>query len=217
MEVAVLNGWAASEEAWGLCKFERAKIFSYLEQLDGAADEFVRQSDGVVLVGWSMGSSMALRIIADFPEKVKGLVLIAATPRMMEDKEAGWVGMSPRRFEAFKMAVLELGGQPFMPLAEGLPNPYQGDSEENLLRGLDYLQKTDLRDRMKEVPRNVPIYIFQASCDGIVRSANVEYLAAQFEQAKVKIIESHEHALQLIIPKEIDEAVDTCVRLATQS
>ena len=36
MKTFVLNGWSASANAWDLCKFDRDRIFSYVEQLDGA-------------------------------------------------------------------------------------------------------------------------------------------------------------------------------------
>ena len=38
MKTFVLNGWSASANAWDLCKFDRDRIFSYVEQLDGAPE-----------------------------------------------------------------------------------------------------------------------------------------------------------------------------------
>ena len=99
MKTFVLNGWSASEHAWDLCLFPRERIFSYVEQLDGKPEEAMRaERDGVVLVGWSMGGSGALRLAMKFPEKIKGLVLIATTARMM--KAPNWAGMSDRRLAA---------------------------------------------------------------------------------------------------------------------
>ena len=125
-EVFVLNGWAASPHAWDLCRFMRPcdrlgeatesvaatstalpcgrlgeatlpRLFSYVEQLDGEPEKAMEGVERCVLVGWSMGGSSVLRLAARWPEKVAGLVLITATPRMMEEKESGWKGMSPLR------------------------------------------------------------------------------------------------------------------------
>ena len=42
---------------------------------------------------------------------IAGLVLIAATPRMMEDVDAGWDGMSPRRLEVLRRGLELTHGQ----------------------------------------------------------------------------------------------------------
>ena len=122
MKCFVLNGWAASERAWDLCRFRRDRIFSYIEQLDGLAEKALASCDGAVRVGWSMGGSTALRLALGYPEKVKALVLVAATPRMMEDRDGGWAGMSPRRLEALRRGVEITHGEGFFGVAEGKPN-----------------------------------------------------------------------------------------------
>ena len=120
----VLNGWAASAQAWSLCRFPRERIFSYLEQLDGEPERYLAEHDGkFMLVGWSMGGSGALRLACRFPERIAKLVLVAATPRMMEDRASGWRGMSPRRLEALRYGLEVTKGAGFFGLPEGTPNP----------------------------------------------------------------------------------------------
>ena len=97
MKCLVFNGWAAGPETWALCEFPHDWVFDYVEQLDGLPEKVMEESDEVVLVGFSMGGSSALRMWLKYPEKVKGLVLVSATPRMMEEKSSGWKGMSERR------------------------------------------------------------------------------------------------------------------------
>ena len=94
MKVLVFNGWAAGPETWALCTFPHDWVFDYVEQLDGLPEKVMEESDEVVLVGFSMGGSTALGMWLEYPEKVKGLVLVSATPRMMEDEN--WKGMSER-------------------------------------------------------------------------------------------------------------------------
>ena len=209
MDVFVLNGWAASECAWELCKFPRVRIFSYIEQLDGAAEKALESSARAVLVGWSMGASVALSLAARHPDRLGGLVLLAATPRMMRDD--GWAGMSPRRLEALETGLRITCGQGFLGLPEGRPNPYAMDSDENLRRGIEYLDKTDLRDELSSLAASGaadwPVSIFHSEHDGIVRRENAQYLAGIFPHAHVEMIPGSEHALPVSIPDKIDDAV----------
>ena len=209
MKTFVLNGWAASERAWDLCAFPRNRVFSYIEQLDGLPEKAIAaEPDGVVLVGWSMGGSSALRLAAAFPEKVRGLVLVAATARMMRDD--GWAGMSDRRLAALELGLKMTHGEGFFGVPEGKPNPYMMDSEENLSRGLDYLRQTDLRAALAELKASgrfsCPVAIFQSERDGIVRAENAAYLKSIFPQASVTMVPGSEHALPILVPDQIAAA-----------
>jgi len=242
--VFVLNGWAASPQAWDLCGFMRSqqvatlptgttgilpveksaalpRLFSYVEQLDGEPEKAIENVERCILVGWSMGGSSALRLATRWPEKIAGLVLIAATPRMMEEKETGWKGMSPRRLEALRYGLVMTKGMGVFGIPEGKPNPYLADEPANLERGLQYLLETDLRADLEALrttnhePRTTfPVHIFQSERDGIVRAANADYLKEIFPQATVHLVPGTEHALSIFIPELIDEAVDSCLRLA---
>lgn len=211
-KVFVLNGWAASEEAWSLCRFRRERVFSYVEQLDGEPETVIAAEDDVVLVGWSMGGSSAMRLALRWPEKIRGLVLVAATPRMMEDKPAGWRGMSERRLAALKKGLLMTGGGGFFGPPAGLPNPYIVDDEANLDRGLGYLVATDLRSSLLECEalrtKGERVRLFQSEYDGIVRPENATFLEEVFRGAKLRMIPGAEHALPIFIPEMIDSAVE---------
>ncbi len=232
--IFVLNGWAASPHAWDLCEFMRPRgsaaiprLFSYVEQLDGEPEKAMEGVERCILVGWSMGGSSALRLAARWPEKVAGLVLVAATPRMMEEKETGWRGMTPRRLEALRYGLVMTRGEGFFGVPEGKPNPYLADETENLERGLKYLLETDVRadlerafsgdrlsDRSASGLYQKGVYIFQSEHDGIVRPENAAWLGRVFPQAVVTMIPGVEHALPIFIPEKIDEAVDSCIAVA---
>lgn len=206
MKCLVFNGWAAGYEAWDLCTFEHDWVFDYVEQLDGLPEKVMEETDAAVLVGWSMGGSSALRMLLKFPEKVKGLVLLAATPRMMEDRASGWKGMSERR-----LAALRLGTELMF---RDDPSPMY--DKGNMERGLDYLHTTDLRSALEDwrrgreaggVKPDFPVRIFQSERDGIVRPSNAEFLKTVFPQAEVTIVPGAEHVLPVSIPERIDAAV----------
>lgn len=219
--VIVLNGWAAASEAWSLCRFRRDRLFSYVQQLDAEPEAFLAGTAGrpVVLVGWSMGGSCALRLACEHAGRVAGLVLVAATPRMMEVREEGWRGMGERRLDALLRGLEITRGEGFFGVPPGLPNPYMMDDPANLRRGLDYLLATDVRAGLERAfPSGAafPVHIFQSERDGIVRSENAAYLKTVFPSASLSIVPGVEHALPIFIPKEIDDAVDSCLAVAAK-
>lgn len=211
----MLNGWAASPHAWDLCAFKRERVYSYIEQLDGLPERALA-GGGAVLVGWSMGASFALRLAIEFPERIRGLVLIAPTARMMKDD--GWAGMTERRLRALETGLKMTHAEGFFGVREGRPTPYAMDSDENLARGLEYLRTTDLRAALAELKASgrfvAPVAIFQSERDGIVRPENAAYLKTIFPDASVTIVPGAEHALPVFIPESIDAAVCAAVSSA---
>ena len=212
MKVLVFNGWAAGPETWALCTFGHDWVFDYVEQLDGLPEKVIEEFDEVLLVGFSMGGSSALRMVLKYPEKVKGLVLVSATPCMMEKREEGnggaaeWKGMSERR-----LAALRLGTQMMF---EDDPSPMY--DERNMERGLDYLKRTDLRQELLSAGETVqrwdfPVWIFQSERDGIVRPNNAAFLKRVFPQAKVTMVPGNEHVLPITVPELVDQAVAGCL------
>ena len=221
MRCLVFNGWAAGPETWRLCTFPHDWLFDYVEQLDGLPEKVMESFDEVVLVGFSMGGSTALRMLLKYPEKVKGLVLVSATPCMMEKRageglpcrsgeeekngETVWKGMSERR-----LAALRLGTR--MTFRDD-PSPMY--DERNMERGLEYLRETDLRGELlargretRDGRREMPVWIFQSERDGIVRPNNAEFLKRVFPQAQVTMVPGAEHVLPIIVPELIDAAVE---------
>ena len=199
MQVLVFNGWAVGPEAWDLCTFSHDWLFDYNEQLDGLPEKVLSESDGAILVGFSMGGSGALRMALKYPEKVRGLVLVSATPCMMEVKASGWRGMSERRLQALKLGT--------QLVFRNDPSPIY--REDNLDRGLDYLVTTDLRAALQNIrfPQSFPVAIFQSERDGIVRPNNAAFLKRIFPQAEVTYVPGNEHVLPLTVPEMIDAAV----------
>ena len=205
MTTLVLNGWAAGPEAWTLCSFPHDWVFSYLEQLDGLPERVLADADDVLLVGFSMGGNSALRLLLAAPEKVRGLVLVSTSPFLMEEKSAGWKGLSERRLTALRLGTQLVFGND--------PSPLYAD--DNLNRGLDYLRTSDLREPLRAFARSpqgaafarTPVAVFQSERDGIVRPENADFLKAVFPQATVTRVPGREHVLPVTIPEMIDRAV----------
>lgn len=188
-------------------------LYSYVDQLNGLPEREFSGEGRFILVGWSMGGSSALRLAAMHPRKIAGLVLVAATPRMMEEKETGWKGMSARRIDVLRRGLELTNGQGFFGQPDGKPNPYMMDDPENLERGLAYLRETDVRSGLQKAFAGgcgFPVHIFQSERDSIVCRSNADYLKSIFTEARFTIVEGHEHALPVHIPEMIDEAMAQC-------
>ena len=216
MKCLVFNGWAAGPETWEFCTFGHDWLFSYVEQMDGLPEKVMADIDEAVLVGFSMGSQTALKMLLKYPEKVGGLVLVSATPRMMEERkveveggggEVVWRGMSERRLAALRLGTLQAFRDD--------PSPMYDPA--NMDRGLEWLKATDLRaelvraaGRETEDGRRgltLPVAILQSEKDGIVRPNNAEFLKQVFPQAKVTWVPGNEHVLPVTVPELIDAAV----------
>lgn len=219
MKVFVLNGWAASPEAWSLCHFHFDGLFSYVDSLSGATQRAIETTeDGVILVGWSMGGSFALEMALAYPQKIRGLVLLAATARMMEEKSTGWRGMSERRRQALKRGLILTEGQGFGGVEAGMPSPYAVGNEADLDRGLDYLARIDIRKALDAAAHageiRFPVAILQGNRDCIVRPENAAFLKSIFSQAKVEYFPEANHPLPIEIPAQVDAAVADILRQA---
>ncbi len=200
MRTIVFNGWAAGPEVWDLTSFHRDWTFDYVEQMDGVPERVLADFDEFVLVGFSMGSTMALKMLLKFPERVRGLVLVSATPRMMSDVD--WPGFTERRIAAFLQGT--------QMIYAGNPSPmYRTD---NLERGLDFLRNTDLRRELEErfAGKEVgfPVEVLHSERDGIVRPNNALYFKSLFPQAKVTMVPGNEHVLPIHAHDLVNKAVD---------
>ena len=198
MRTYVLNGWAASPVAWSGCGFPFDRLYSYNEALDGEFErDLVAGQSPVFGVGWSMGGSVLLESVARRPRLFAGLLVVAASPRMMRDDF--WKGMSEMRLAALRKGLdYSLAGSVMFPVPE--PNPYMADSEENLSRGLDYLRHVDCRAALVEASRrgdfdSLPVVIFQSRRDAVVGAHNARFLAEVFPRAELVEVEGTEHAL----------------------
>jgi len=212
VNIAILNGWAASPRAWDLCAFahlSQTRMFSYIDQLDGKAEDSIRSSrEPVAVAAWSMGATFALDLAARMPGKIAGLVLAAATPRLSDDPASGWKGMSPRRIEALRKGLELTGGRGLGDAPPGRPEMFVLDSPGNLERGLEYLRTADVRGALDRIPRSMPVRLFQSEKDGIVRLSAAKFLAEKLPQAVLTVVPGSEHALPAVLHAEISRSME---------
>ncbi|KGM53159.1 pimelyl-ACP methyl ester esterase [Lysobacter arseniciresistens ZS79] len=75
-------------------------------QPDMLAAALVERVPDAVWLGWSLGGQVALRAALDHPGRVRGLVMVASSPRFVRDDAGGWPhGVSSSLFGDFGDAL----------------------------------------------------------------------------------------------------------------
>jgi len=152
---------------------------SYAKGLQSVVDKLDERRNSCVVVGWSAGGLLALEAASENPDLVEGLVLIGATPKFCAEEGYPW-GVAARNMRAM---ILEIRRDPkavldrfFQDVSWPAVEPESCRKEkvnaachmgiERLVDGLQYLQKTDLRDRLESL--EIPILVIHGRKDRIV-------------------------------------------------
>ncbi len=232
-DLMLLHGWGASAQVWhdlaallaGKFRVHRMHLpFSGVDEisepytLDTLANAIgAACKTGATICGWSLGGQVALRCAIKQPDKIRRLVLIAATPRFV--RSVDWQrGMEPPVFDAFAANVMEDSAsavQRFVLLqARGDVRAREvarrlreyaatGDQTKAtmLAAGLQILKETDLRG---DLPRIVqPILILHGERDELVPLAAGEYLQRELPHAHLEIIAGAAHAPFISNPQAV--------------
>lgn len=177
--------------------------------------------DHALLVGWSLGGLVALSIGLRWPGKLRGLVLIGATPCFVV--RPGWPhAVAPEVFAGFaqglaqdyadtlrRFLALQAQGSDAMRAVLKLlrqrllaqPRPEPGVLEA----GLEILQDTDLRDGLADL--SLPLTLVHGSGDKLAPLAAVRWLAHQVHGARLHEIDGAGHGPFLSHPSEVAEII----------
>jgi len=174
-----------------------------------------------VWLGWSLGGLAAMQHAIDRPQDPRGLILVASTPRFIED--AGWAGISPETLRAFGLG---LQGDFLGTLRRFLALQVQGcDGHTDLLRrlkqqmlrrppprpealaaGLTLLRETDLRPRLGRIAR--PALLIYGEHDRIVPARTVRAFLRRLAAARAHCLKGAGHAPFLSHPDAFLSLVD---------
>jgi pimeloyl-[acyl-carrier protein] methyl ester esterase len=181
IDAVFIHGWAMNSAVWRTCLRQLPDWINPLcidlpghgESVDvnaGTLDEYVEHvaqqiSHPVLLVGWSLGGLVSLRLARRYPDKVSALLQVAANPKFVQD--SGWPTAveasvfdqfaaslekdrikTIRRFLALQVRGTEASMQTVRELQaaideRGLPG------SEALLAGLKILSATDLTEALQ--------------------------------------------------------------------
>ncbi len=170
--------------------------------------ELVARVPGAVWLGWSLGGQFALRAALDAPASVRGLVMVAASPRFVSGGD--WPhGVGPNLFRDFGDALKrDFRGtlEGFLAL-EALGSTHAQDelrklrtqafergepAPRALLEGLSLLDRLDLRDALPGL--RVPSLWISGKRDRLVPTGAMPAAAALAPEARSLVIPNAGHA-----------------------
>lgn len=224
-ELILLHGWGLHGGVWqdlipafasrfrvlvpDLPGYGRSRTLPPAYTLEHLAAELASKLEGpAVWIGWSLGALLALTAALTRPASVKKLVLVAATPRFVQD--ADWpCATSIELLEGFAQAFaadyegtlqrfisLQLGvgtrGQALLRRLRPLLFAYGPPQPQALQAGLALLRDTDVRPRLAEIA--APALVIQGGRDRLVPPAAGAYLAAHLSQAQLQVLADAGHA-----------------------
>ncbi len=169
-----------------------------------APDWVVRLAAGLprqpaMIVGWSLGGMLAIRIALASPERVAALVLVGTTPRFRRarDWKAGCPADIFHRFEQDVRGDPARAVRRFVSLmlhGDDLPharrraimaaaNPDEPPSVDALRHGLDLLDRMDLRAQLARL--RLPCLVMHGTRDAVTPFAAGAFLAANIAGAEL--------------------------------
>ncbi|NOT85738.1 MAG: pimeloyl-ACP methyl ester esterase BioH [Methylococcaceae bacterium] len=171
-------------------------------------------------LGWSFGALLALEIARQYPEKVRGLVLLAGTPCFVN--KLGWAGMDSALLESFAdnlainpqltvmrfMAIQVFGlaqANALLPTIKASVAECPAPAPAVLQAGLGILKNQDLRPVL--VGLHCPVLAILGTRDTLVPVAVAPHLQQLSAQVQVQIIEQGGHLPFLSHPEVTVRAV----------
>ena len=231
----MVHGWGINSQIFSAFGGELASRFKvYLVDLPGyglsppiypyALEHMVYLLDSALLepavvCGWSLGGSVALKLAAFSPEKIKGLILMSTTPRFT--KKADWAhGVEKDVLLSFAQDLARdypgtlkrffawqaLGGGASHEVITRLqtaaaPSP----SAQTLEAGLQMLLDTDLRHEVGAIKQ--ACLIIHGKQDKLVPWEAAVWLATTLDQAELLSIDQAGHAPFLSHSEEVLRSV----------
>lgn len=174
-----------------------------------------------MLLGWSLGGQLAMRIALDYPAQVSGLILLSTTPKFVlaPDWSAGipaqdlqafgadlqadirgtllrFLSLQTRSAMGQKALWLDLRAAMF---AEALPDT------RALQAGLEMLLHTDLRAEAKRIAQ--PTTIVHGSLDKLTPPVAGDWLAQNISSARYARIDGAAHAPFLSHTRQVADVI----------
>lgn len=236
-ELVLLHGWATHPVIWepllqhlpGNWTVHNLPLPGYAGtnaispyRLESLADALAPQLPGhALLVGWSLGGLVALSIARRWPERLRGLVLIGATPCFVT--RPGWPhAVAPEVFAEFSQSLSQDYADT---LRRFLALQAQGsDSVRTVLKllrerllaqprpqdavleaGLAILQDTDLRGGLADLA--LPLTLVHGAGDKLAPLTAARWLAQQVQGARLHEIDGAGHAPFLSHPGQVAEII----------
>lgn len=207
--IVILSGWASDrrfleqlikllEKHYNVTLVEYNDITS-LDDIYLKSKKAIMNKDQVHLIGWSLGSTIACRLAAEF-DNIKDLTLIGGFAKFICSKDHRY-GVKK---SIVKSMINGLRDEPInlinsfykncgMSVKRELIQDWIKDkSVESLILGLEYLINIDVREYLRSISTRVKI--IHSMDDGIVQFNSSKYLKDSIPESKIYIIEDGGHA-----------------------
>lgn len=243
-KLALVHGWAMHSglfdrllKALGGCDVHRIDLPGHGQNRDlpwpaepgGLIDSLGEAADGGVLAGWSLGGLLGLRLALEEPDRLRGLILIAATPcfaqrphwphgvpdalvrQLAHELETGPEQVL-NRFLALEVhgsehAAADLKLLRRIAFQHGLPR------REALSAGLGLLQDWDLSEQLEQI--DLPVLLIGGRRDRLVSFEALEVTASRLPRARLLRIPGAAHAPFLTDASAVAEGMQCFVEEVT--
>lgn len=201
-----LHGFATTPEIWRSSLIDKAPELAFNDINLKAKEIGEGIGKGAILIGWSMGGMMAISLAAQFPEKIKGLVLVSTTPKFLAS--ADWEhGLPPALLKKLTKRIKVEGLNAFHQLAfktlpvSGLVElPYEQVDKE-----LNELARIDLRGELAKI--KAPTLIIHGDQDEICLPTAAKFLQLEIGNCLLELMKGVGHAPFLEQPEEFERLI----------
>jgi len=221
--VVLLHGWAMHSGIWHGFAEQLAEQVSVLcidlpgHGLSESVEPFtlehivdavyqVLPEQACVVLGWSLGGNIALRLAEKYPRRVKSLVLIASNPCFV--KKDAWAGVDMRVLKAFAVNMQKNGAATLLrfmslqvqgmsdikPCLQKIKTAMQAcamPTDHVLMGGLVILQTVDQRKFLQSI--KIPMQIIQGDQDSLVPELVAEQCVQLHASIDIQIIKGAGH------------------------
>ena len=224
IDTVFIHGWAMNSAVWQPCLQQLPDWINplcidlpghgdYVDVNAGTLDEYVEHvaqkiASPVLLVGWSLGGLVSLKLARRYPEKVSALFQVATNPKFVQDRdwptaiEAGVFDQfalslekdrfkTIRRFLALQVRGTDTSMQTVRELQAALDERGLPDNEA-LFAGLKILSDTDLTEALQAL--DCPVSWLLGEKDALVPVELAQALKQMFSDVDIHIVAGAGHA-----------------------
>lgn len=184
------------------------KVTEYPQTIEHLAEIVLEHTPNhAIWIGWSLGGLIASYIASHSPQRVKQLVTITSTPKFIAEEASDWPGLSSEALTQFALNLTQNYQQTLFRFFSlqwyGIPNaktwlkklePFfikQKPAMEALQQQLTILQKTDLREALKQI--QCPVLHVLGRLDAIVPESLSAKLKELVPQHQIHVIPKAAH------------------------
>ena len=225
MRTVLLHGWSFNSLIWPLAiragsstvptdisSVAAPNLYSYEKPLTFANiarqlfAELKQSEDEIILLGWSMGGSIALELLSQYPDLlVTKLVLVSSTAKFVNSADYA-CGVTPAVARQLRQRIVkdmdqglaffhDLLGSSSDITTFDLPEESIIRDKARLLETLDELYSADYRQKLADI--KVPTVIIHGAEDLICPLAGAQFLAEHLPNAELEVFNNSGHNMKL--------------------